>query len=154
MGYELKQLKGYHSFPGPVVCAVLDGVGLGKRDDSDGKAYLEHLGSTGKSNRTLYTYGKDFEQIEAFFGEKRQLSKILPAHVGKFLKSDELLTLPSGKERAKPTVEKTVRVMRMFFVWCVETGRIKKLPLPKAMPMGRSATPVVEGEQGDSPAAA
>ena len=41
-------------------------------------AYLEHLRADGKSERTLYTYGKDFEQLEAFFGADRQLAKILP----------------------------------------------------------------------------
>ena len=105
------------------------------------EAYLEHLKAEGKSERTLYTYRKDFEQIEAFFGADRKLAKILPPHVGRFLRSDELLKLESGKDRAKPTIDKTVRVMRMFFVWALQTGRIKKLPLPKTMPMGQSTRP-------------
>ncbi len=33
---SLKPLKGYKPFPGPLVAVVMDGVGLGKRDDSDG----------------------------------------------------------------------------------------------------------------------
>ena len=36
MTYLLKPLRGYTEFKGPVVCAILDGVGLGKRDESDG----------------------------------------------------------------------------------------------------------------------
>ncbi len=108
------------------------------------EAYLEHLKAEGKSERTLYTYAKDFEQMEAFFGADRELAKILPPHVGRFLKSDELLKLTNGGERAKPTVDKTQRVMRMFFVWCVDTGRLKKLPLPKSTPMGRSLQAEVE----------
>lgn len=102
------------------------------------QAYLEHLRTQGKKDRTLYTYGKDFEQMEAFFGADRKLRTILPPHVGKFLKSDDLLRLPSGAERAKPTVDKTVRVLRMFLVWAKETGRIAKLPLPKDLPLGRN----------------
>jgi len=102
------------------------------------KAYIEHLRTHGKTERTLYTYGKDFEQIEAFFGAERKLTSILTPHVGKFFKSDALLKLPSGKERAKPTVEKTKRVLRMFLIWAKDTGRIEKLPLPKGTPMGRS----------------
>ena len=35
------------------------------------QAFLEHLRTQGKSERTLYTYGKDFEQLEAFFGSDR-----------------------------------------------------------------------------------
>ncbi len=84
--------------------------------------------------------------MEAFFGTDRKLAKILPPLVGRFLKSDQLLKLVSGKDRAKPTVQKTLRVMRMFFVWCLNTGRLKKLPLPKSMPMGHSLK--AEGEQG------
>ena len=103
------------------------------------QAYLEHLRTQGKKERTLYTYGKDFEQIEAFFGAERKLSSVLIPHVGKFFKSDALLKLPNGRERSAPTVEKTKRVLRMFLIWAKDTGRIDKLPLPKDTPMGRSA---------------
>lgn len=102
------------------------------------EAYLDHLRQAGKKERTIYTYAKDIEQIEAFFGADKPLSAIRAMQVGKFLKSDALLKLPSGKERAKPTVDKTVRVLRMFLVWAKETGRIAALPLPKDTPMGRS----------------
>ena len=103
------------------------------------QAYLEHLREQGKKEATIKTYSLDFQQIEAFFGADRKLPSILPAHVGKFFKSDALLKLPSGEKRAKPTVDKTMRVLRMFLVWAKETGRIDKLPLPKDTPMGRSA---------------
>lgn len=33
---HLAPLPGYHPFPGPVVLVIMDGVGLGKRDESDG----------------------------------------------------------------------------------------------------------------------
>ena len=99
--------------------------------------YLEHLKNEGKSERTIYTYSRDVEQIIGFFGADRKLTSILTPHVGKFLKSDALLKLPSGAERAEPTVRKTVRVLRMFFVWCLEQGYIDKLPLPKDVSLGR-----------------
>lgn len=41
MARSLAPLPGYTAFPGPVVCAILDGVGLGKRDESDG-VFLAH----------------------------------------------------------------------------------------------------------------
>ncbi|MHB1463367.1 MAG: hypothetical protein ACYC1M_18925 [Armatimonadota bacterium] len=100
--------------------------------------YLEHLKTEGKSERTLYTYSQDAKQITAFFGDERKLTSILALHVGKFLKSDALLKLPSGRDRAVPTVTKTIRVLRMFLVWCVDQGHITKLPLPKDVPIGRS----------------
>ena len=33
---QLAPLPGYHAFPGPVVLVIMDGVGIGKRDESDG----------------------------------------------------------------------------------------------------------------------
>lgn len=109
------------------------------------QAYLEHLRGQGKKERTLYTYGKDFQIIEGFFGGDKALSSIRTPQVGKFFKSDHLLKMPSGKERAKPTVDKTVRVLRMFLIWAKESGRLSELPLPKDTPMGHSRK-----EQGDA----
>ena len=102
------------------------------------QAYLGHLREQGKKERTLYTYAKDFEIIEAFFGGEKPLTSIRTPQVGKFFKSDLLRKLPSGKERAELTINKTVRVFRMFLVWAKETGRIANLPLPKDTPMGYS----------------
>ncbi len=93
--------------------------------------YIEHLKAQGKSERTLYTYGKDFEQIEAYFGPDKKLGSILIPHVSGFLKSDALLKMHGDKDRSEITVRKTVRVFRMFLVWCLERGYIAKLPLPK-----------------------
>ncbi|MCB2141503.1 hypothetical protein KQH29_01025 [bacterium] len=102
------------------------------------QTFLEHLRQQGKKERTLYTYAKDFDLIEGFFGGDKPLASVRTPQVGKFFKSDHLLKMPSGKERAKPTVDKTVRVFRMFLVWAKETGRLASLPLPKDTPMGYS----------------
>jgi site-specific recombinase XerD len=102
------------------------------------RKYQEYLLEKGHSSRTLYTYGKDLQQIVAFFGPERPLNTISLPHAGKFLKSDELLRLPNGKDRAAQTVNKTIRVFRMFMIWAKESGYVETLPLPKSTPMGRS----------------
>lgn len=99
--------------------------------------YLNHLQELGKHPRTLYTYGKDFQQLVAFFGQDKPLSSILNIHIGKFLKSDELLKQSNGNPRAVQTVNKTIRVMRMFFIWALTVGYIDQLPLTKEIPLGR-----------------
>jgi site-specific recombinase XerD len=120
--------------------------------------HLEYLKAQGKTDRTLYTYGKDLEQVEAFFKPNKKLRSILTPHVGSFLKSDALLKMRGDKERSEITVKKTVRVFRTFLVWAKEQGYIEKLPLPKDTPMGRSAKndPEVEdaGEHADDPTTA
>ena len=114
--------------------------------------HLEYLKGQGKSERTLYTYSKDLEQVEAFFGPDKKLSAILIPHVSGFLKSDALLKMHGDKDRSEITVKKTVRVFRTFLVWAKEQGYIAKLPLPKDMPMGHSAkqTTEVQDASGDS----
>jgi len=95
-------------------------------------AYLQALAAQGKHPRTLYTYGKDCEQILAYFGPEKRLSNILPAHIARFFKSDELLKVSkTGKDRAPATILKTQRVLRMLLIWAVEQGWISTLPWPK-----------------------
>ena len=110
------------------------------------EAYLKHLESLGKKPATVFTYGKDLEVIRGYFGDETKLSGLQPAKVGKWLKSDSLLKSPEGKARAERTVAKTVRVFRMMLVWCEETKRVKKLPLPGDFPMGYSRKEAKEAE--------
>lgn len=118
--------------------------------------HIEYLKSQGKSERTIYTYSKDFEQIEAFFKPDRKLRSILIPHVGSFLKSDALLKMRGDKDRSEITVKKTVRVFRTFLVWAKEQSYIDKLPLPKDVPTGRSlkTQPEVQSAEPDPAAAA
>jgi site-specific recombinase XerD len=95
--------------------------------------YLEHLKNWGKSPRTLYTYGKDLEQIQAFFGNEKSIQQITLPFIGRFLKSPELLNLPNGEPRANQTVQKTIRVLRQFLTWCYQEGMIDSLSLPKCI---------------------
>ena len=97
--------------------------------------FLEHLKAAGKKERTLYTYARDADVIVGFFGQARKLATLRAADVGRFLKSDALLKMPTGKDRAERTVAKTVRVLRMCLEWAKAEGMIASLPFPKdAMP--------------------
>lgn len=107
--------------------------------------FIEHLRSLKKKERTLYTYRKDLDIVEAFFGKDRPITDIHSAQIGKFFKSNVLLKSPEGKERAERTITKTIRVFRMMMVWAKETGRVAELQLPKNTPMGYSR--LTEGEE-------
>jgi site-specific recombinase XerD len=101
--------------------------------------YLQFLKDHGKSERTLYTYGRDLQQIQTFFGPERFVGNIPLPLMGRFLKSDELLRLPYGQERAPQTVKKTIRVFRMFMHWLVEVGYLPEITLPKSISMKNRA---------------
>ena len=83
--------------------------------------FIEYLKAEGKAERTLYTYGKDLEQIISFFGEEKIVNKIIPPHVARFKKSDILLKKRNKEgeltKRAKPTIDKTLRVLKMMMEW-------------------------------------
>ncbi len=113
------------------------------------EAYLKHLAATGKKPATISTYSRDFDVILGYLGESTKLSALQAARIGKFVKSDSLLQ-QNGKARAERTVAKTVRVLRMFLVWCEETKRIKKLPLPADFPMGHSLKATDTPEASDA----
>jgi hypothetical protein len=112
------------------------------------EAYLAHLGTLGKRPATVYTYGKDLKVVTGYLGEATKISALQPARIGKFVKSDALLKSPEGKARAERTVQKTVRVLRMFLVWAKDAGQLESLPLPKGFPMGYSKTGGEESEEG------
>lgn len=117
--------------------------------------HLEYLKAQGKSERTLYTYNMDLQQVEAYFGPDKKLSAILIPHVAGFLKSDALLKMHGDKDRSEITVKKTVRVFRTFLIWAKEQGYIAKLPLPKDVPLGRglkTQQPEVESAEPDQAA--
>jgi len=100
--------------------------------------YLEFLAYEGKSKQTLYTYSRDIQQILAFFGADRLINNIPLPLIGRFLKSDELLKLPNGQDRALQTVNKTIRVFRMFMHWLVQVNYLPEVTLPKSIPTGKS----------------
>ena len=100
--------------------------------------FIEHLRAAGKKEQTLRTYGTALEVVAGFFGEGKSLKAIRPADVGRFLKSDALLKKPNGKERARPTVDQIVRVLRMLLEWAQGQGIVETVAFPKdAMPKRR-----------------
>ena len=112
------------------------------------EAYLAHLKKEGKAERTLFTYAQDLKDVNEFLGEDKKLTALRPADFGRFLKSDALLKLKTGKPKSDITIKKTVRVMRMMLVWAVDTAVLTKLPLAKDFPMGRDGKQKEEA-QGD-----
>jgi site-specific recombinase XerD len=99
--------------------------------------YIQHLQEQNKSSITVNAYTWDLKQVMAFFGTDCLLPRITLTWVGRFLKSPELLENRKGEPRSVRTVEKTIRVFRLFLIWSQRQGWIESLPLPKAVSLGR-----------------
>lgn len=100
--------------------------------------YIQHLKEQNKSSITVNAYTWDLKQVLAFFGTECPVSRMTLSWVGRFLKSPELLENKNGQPRSSRTVEKTIRVFRMFLIWSEQQGWIESLPLPKSVPLGHS----------------
>ena len=94
--------------------------------------YRDHLAALGKTERTIYTYGKDLELAVLHFGENKKLDKLIPAQVAGFFKSERVTKVPkSGRDKSEITITKTKRVFRQMLVFCRDQGWIESLPLTK-----------------------
>ena len=93
--------------------------------------YLDYLTEIGKRPGTVATYGKDFELAIEHFGGDKNLDTFTVPEVANFFKLDLVNKLPSGKDRAQPTILKTKRAVRMMFTWCLNSGMIEELPIPE-----------------------
>jgi len=94
--------------------------------------YMEHLVADGKTERTRYTYHMDLKLALEHFGEDKNLTKLIPAQVAGFFKSDLVNKVPkSGRDKSPITVTKTLRVFRQMLVFCRDQGLIERLPLTK-----------------------
>lgn len=121
-----------------------------------GAQYFAALEAEAKNPRTVGTYRRQFAVAAGFFGPGKKVASIRPADVGRFLKSDALLKKPNGKERAEPTVQQAVRVLRMFLEWAQAQGMAETVAFPKdAMPKRKrkqAAGPQAEEAPAPEPA--
>ena len=93
--------------------------------------YLQHLEDTGKSNGTLFSYKLELITALDELGKATKLADLTPTRVLEFFVSDRVTRTRAGVQKAKPTVDKTRRVLRLALVWAQDAGLIEKAPLPE-----------------------
>jgi hypothetical protein len=94
--------------------------------------YLEHLERDGKSSGTCSSYGAELKLACKELGSDTKIADITPAMVGGYFGSKVVTKLRSGRNKAKPSVDKTRRVLRLALCWAVERKLIASAPLPEA----------------------
>ena len=94
--------------------------------------YLRHMEDAGKSPGTVHSYGMELKTACAEIGEGTRVKSITTSQVAAFFESDVVTKTRKGQPKAKPSIDKTRRVLRLALVWAAETGRITKAPIPQA----------------------
>ena len=97
-----------------------------------GARYLAHLKDEGKSLGTITSYTMELATAARELGEETPVGALTAARVQAYFESDVVTKTRQGAPKAKPTVDKTRRVLRLALVWAAEEGLIEQAPIPEA----------------------
>jgi hypothetical protein len=93
--------------------------------------YLTYMEEAGKSEGTVSSYRMELRTAMSELGEGTPIAEITVERVQKFFESPRVTKLRSGKAKAKPSVDKTRRVLRLALVWAAERGIVAVAPIPE-----------------------
>jgi hypothetical protein len=96
--------------------------------------YLAHMEEAGKSEGTTSSYRMELKTAMDELGETTPVADITVQRVQEYFDSRRVTKLRSGKNKAKPSVDKTRRVLRLALCWAAERGIIEKAPIPEPEP--------------------
>jgi len=111
----------------PSLAAGAPGVTLGEL----AQRYLEHLEAQGRSRGTLFSYGIELKTAGRELGGDRLIADLTPEQVLAYFNSPKVIQLKSGRPKARPSIDKTRRVLRLALVWAVAQGWLAQAPLPQ-----------------------
>jgi hypothetical protein len=94
--------------------------------------YVAHLAASGKSHGTCFSYQLELNTACRVIGADTKLASLTAKDVHKYFNSGPVTLLKSGRPKAKPSVDKTRRVLRLALVWAASKKWIEKAPLPEA----------------------
>lgn len=94
-------------------------------------AYCADMEEQGKSPGTISSYRMELCVAADELGEDIPLYEITPEQVAEYFNCKRVTKLRSGKNKAKPSIDKTRRVLRLALVWAAENGAIDKAPIPE-----------------------
>jgi hypothetical protein len=94
--------------------------------------YMQHLEDSGKSAGTCFSYRLELTVALEQLGKDTPLSTLTSAKVLDYFVSDRVTRTRAGVQKAKPTIDKCRRVLRMALQWAEDSGLIAQAPLPEA----------------------
>jgi hypothetical protein len=96
--------------------------------------YLASLDREGAGTGTIASYGAELNVAMNSLGKDTLASALTPDQIGAFFTSDIVTKTRTGKPKAKPTVDKSRRVLRQALVFAEREKLIEKAPLPEQQP--------------------
>jgi hypothetical protein len=93
--------------------------------------YLAHMERDGKSSGTTASYAMELKTAQAELGAQTRVADLTVEQVQAFFDSKRVTRLKSGKSKAKPSIDKTRRVLRLALCWAEDKKLIEKAPIPE-----------------------
>lgn len=120
--------------PSEVAAEIAPGLAMPPHEPSTitmlelGARFAGHLEASGKSGVTREVYAKDLQLAIAFLGESTPIAELDAARIEAFEQSQSVTTTSMGRPKAKPTVDRTRRVLRLALVHAASQGWIAAAP--------------------------
>jgi hypothetical protein len=92
--------------------------------------FLGDLEQAGKSRGTVFGYSIDLALALKHFGKEAPATVLTTESIAEFFESDAVTKTRTGKPKAKPTVDKTRRVLRQVLAWGKEKGYLLHIEVP------------------------
>ncbi len=94
--------------------------------------YLAWLDADGAGDGTIASYGMELKLAQRELGETTLISDLTPEKIQAYFNSDAVTKTRTGAVKAKPTVDKTRRVIRLALVWAAAEKLIDFAPIPES----------------------
>ena len=94
--------------------------------------YIRGLERAGKSVGTVFSYRMELDLALAELGDDTPVASITAERVQTYFESDAVTKTRKGRVKAKPTVDKTRRVLRLALEWAAAEKLISKAPIPES----------------------
>jgi hypothetical protein len=94
-------------------------------------AFLAHLESQGKTEKTLFGYGLELKIAMGELGEATKIADLTERRIKAYFLSDRVTLRRNGQRKAEVGIAKTRRVFRMALAWAEATGVLTKATIPE-----------------------
>lgn len=94
--------------------------------------YLALLEREGAGLGTIQSYGMELKLALREFGKDTFVAALTPERVAAYFACDAVTKTRAGVLKAKPTVDKSRRVLRQALLCAQEIGVVAKAPIPEA----------------------
>jgi hypothetical protein len=103
--------------------------------------YLATLERDGRTESTIFAYGMELKTAASILGEHTLLADLTPEKIRAYFEHQKVLQTRTGQPKARPTVDKTRRVLRLALLWAAENRMVDRVPLPEIEEEARRIEP-------------